>query len=158
VQRRAALLAVERAAHRLAVDRDLARRARPGPEHRPCPAQEAALEGAGVDQREDAPERVVRGDAVRQGEEVPEPSLLAAAVERDVLERLGLAQHGADRDHEDVEQPVLDLPLATRVLDRRELGDQGVEHGLSSVGKGRPLAGQDAGIEGADFMRPPCIR
>jgi hypothetical protein len=84
--------------------------------------------------------------------------VLAAAVERDVLEALRLAEHGADRDHQKVEQPVLDLPLATRVLDRRELGDQGVEHGLSSVGKGRPLAGQDAGIERADFMRLPCRR
>src|SRR4051794_7443358 len=156
VQGRAALLPVERAAHRLAVDRDLPRRALLGAEHRPHPAEERALERLGVDQREDAAERVVRGDAVRQGEEAPEPRLLASAVEGDVLERLRLAEDGADRDHEDVDEPVLDLPPAARVLDRGEFGDQGFEHGLSSVGKGQALAGQPARIEAADFMRPPC--
>jgi hypothetical protein len=78
----------------------------------------------------------VRGDAVRQREETTEPVALAAAVEGDVLEALGLAEHGADRDHEAVEQAVLDPPLPARVLDRRELGDQGFEHGLPSVRKG----------------------
>jgi hypothetical protein len=65
----------------------------------------------------------VRGDAVRQLKEALEPVALAAAVQRDVLEALSLADHGTDRDHEDVEQSVLNLPLATRVLDRPELGD-----------------------------------
>jgi hypothetical protein len=40
---------------------------------------------------------------------------LAAAVEGDVLEALGLAKHGADRDHQDVEQLVLD-PGLTHVI------------------------------------------
>src|SRR3954464_3980921 len=33
----------------------------------------------------------------------------------------------------------------------------GVEHGLSSVGKGRALAGQAARIEAPDFMRSPWL-
>ena len=72
----------------------------------------------------------MRGDAVRQREETPQPVLLAAAVEGDVLEALGLAEHGADRDHQDVDQPMLDLPFAARVLDDFQLGDQGFKHGL----------------------------
>ena len=36
---------------------------------------------------------------------------------------------------------------------RLERGDQGFEHGLPSVGKGRALAGQPARIEAPDFMR-----
>src|SRR4051794_6988108 len=39
------------------------------------------------------------------------------------------------------------LPFATRVLDRDQFLDQGFEHGLPSVGKGRALAGQPARIE-----------
>jgi len=136
VQGRAAALAVERAAHRLAVDRHLPRRGLLRAERRLHPAQEAALERVGVDQHEDPAEGVVRGDAVRQGQELGQPGTLAAAVVGDVLEALGLAEHGADRDHQDVEQPVLDLPLATRVVEGLELGDQGFEHGLPSVRKG----------------------
>jgi hypothetical protein len=79
------------------------------------------------------------GNAVRQGQELRQPHLLASAVDDDVLEGLGLAEHRADRDHQDVEQPVLDLPLAARVLDQRELGDQDFEHGrLPPSGKASP--------------------
>jgi len=80
----------------------------------------------------------VGGDAAPQLEEALQPVLLAPAVERDVLEALGRADHGADRDHQDVDQPVLDLPVATRVLDRLELADQGFEHGLPSAEKRQP--------------------
>ena len=96
----------------------------------PHPGEERALERVRVDQHQHAAEGVVRGDAVRQREEALQPLPLAAAVEGDVLEALRLAEHGADRDHQDVEQPVLYLPPAARVLDRRQLGDQGFEHGL----------------------------
>src|SRR5215208_1756922 len=92
-------------------------------------------------------EGVVRGDAVRQGQEPGQPLVLAAAVERDVLEALRLAEHGADRDHQNVEQPVLDLPLAARVLDRLERGNQGFQHGLPPSGKAEPLAAHPVGIE-----------
>jgi hypothetical protein len=129
VQGRPPVLAVERAAHRLAVDRDLPRPIPLRPEHRPHPAEERALERVRVDQHQHAAEGVVRGDAVGEIEEAPEPRLLAPAVERDVLEALRLAEHGAHRDDEDVEQPVLDLPPAARVLDRGQFLDQGVEHG-----------------------------
>src|SRR3954451_10993832 len=56
-------------------------------------------------------------------------------VEGDVLEALRLPQDRAHRDHQDVEQPVLDLPLAARILDRLERGDQGFQHGLPPSGK-----------------------
>ena len=41
-----------------------------------------------------------------------------------------LAEHGADRDHQDVDEPMLDLPPAARVLDGFQFGDQGFKHGL----------------------------
>jgi hypothetical protein len=140
VQGRAALAAVEGAAHRHAVDRDLLRRVSlVGSEHRPHPAEGAALERVRVEEHEDLPERVVRGNAVRRGQDLPEPALLAAAVPRAVLEALGLAEDGAHRDHQDIEQPVHDLPAAAWILDRRELGDQGFEHGRSPPsGKAEP--------------------
>jgi hypothetical protein len=121
---------VEGAPDGLAVDRDLPRDHLFRPEDRAYPAEERALERVRVDQHEDAPERVVRGDAVRQREETFEPLVLTAAVEGDVLEAFGLAEHSTDCDHQDVEQLVLDLPFTARVLNRFELGEQGFEHGL----------------------------
>jgi hypothetical protein len=72
----------------------------------------------------------VRGNAARQLEEVLQPVLLAAAVEGDVLEALGLAEDGADGDDQDVDQLVLDPPGAARVLKLGKLGDQRLEHGF----------------------------
>ena len=149
VQGRAAVLAVERAPHRLAVDRDLPRRARIGPEDRPHPAQKAALEALRVDQHQHPAEGVVRGDAVRQLEEALQPVLLAAAVEGDVLEALGLADHGADRDHQDVEQPCSTFQSQRGSSIGLELGDQGFEHGLPLRREGPSLARQLAEIEPA---------
>src|SRR4051794_27462850 len=102
VQRRAAVPAVERAPHRLAVDRDLPRSAGIGPEHRAYPVQKAALEALRVDQHQHPAEGVVRGNAARQLEEALQPVPFAAAVQRDVLEALGLAEHGADRDYQGI--------------------------------------------------------
>jgi hypothetical protein len=153
VQGRAAALAVERAPRGLAVDRDLPRCHDLRPENRSHPAQEAALEGVGVDQHQHPAEGVVRGDAIRQREEALEPVPLAAAVQRDVLEALGLAEHGADRDHQDIEQLVLDPPLAAWILDRRELGGKGFEHGLPLLRERPGLAHQAVGIEPADLVR-----
>jgi hypothetical protein len=147
VQGRASLAEVERAPDGLAVDRHLPRPVPPGPEHRPHPAQERALERVRVDQHQHPPEGVVRGDAVRQLEEALQPPPLAAAVQRDVLEALGLAQGRAHRDHQDVEQPVLDLPFAAGILDRLERADQGFQHGLPPSGKAEPLAAHPVGIE-----------
>ena len=70
------------------------------------------------------------GDAARQLEKALQPVPLATPVEGDVLEALGLADHGADRDHQDVEQLVLHTPVAAWVLDLGELADQHLEHGF----------------------------
>src|SRR4051812_25318086 len=133
LQRAPALPAVAGVPQGLAVDRDLPRPVRLGlvrREDRADPGEEDALERVRVDQHEDAAEGVVRGDAVRQGEEAPEPGLLAAAAVGHVLEALGLTEHRADGDDQDVDQPVLDPARVARVLDGSESGDQGVEHGL----------------------------
>ena len=130
VQRRAAVATVERAPHRLAVDRDLPRCASFGPEHRADPVQKAALEALRVDQHQHPAESVVRGNAARQLEEAAEPVAFAAAIKCDVLEALGLADHGADRDHQDVQQLVLDPPVAAWVLDLGKGIDQRLEHGF----------------------------
>jgi hypothetical protein len=109
VQGRAALLAVEGPPHRLAVDRDLPQPVPLGPEYRPHPTEERALERLRVDEHQHTAEGVVR--------------------------RLGLAEDGANRDHQDVDQLVLDLPGATWILDGCEFGDQGFEHGLPPLGR-----------------------
>jgi hypothetical protein len=64
-----------------------------------------------------------------QAAEALQPVPLAAAVEGDVLEALGLADHGADRDHQHVDQLVLDPPVAAWVLDLGELANQRLKHG-----------------------------
>ena len=136
VQRRAAVLAVERAPDRLAVDRDLPRSGRIGPEHRADPVEKATLEALGVDQHQYPAKRVVRGNAARQVEKLREPIPLAAAIKRDVLEALRLTDHGADRDHQDVEQLVLAPPVAARVLDLGELADQRLDQGFLLLARG----------------------
>ena len=78
----------------------------------------------------------MRGDAVGQGQELLEPAPLAAAVKRDVLEALGLADHGADGDDQDVDQLVLDPPGAARVFKLGKLGDQRLEHGFLLLARG----------------------
>src|SRR3712207_6347640 len=119
VQRRVLVLMVERASERLAIDGD--HLALEASRKRASPGREASLERLGIDQYEHAPEGVVRGDAVRQRQEGPEPGQLAAAVERDVVPALGAGDHGADRDHQDVGQPVLDLAAAAWIRDRPEI-------------------------------------
>ncbi|MDF3017050.1 MAG: hypothetical protein K0R44_2275, partial [Thermomicrobiales bacterium] len=57
------------------------------------PGGEAGLEGVRIDQHEDPPEGVVRGNAVGQGQEGPQPTHLGAAVERDVVPALGARDH-----------------------------------------------------------------
>ena len=122
MQRRPAPPAVEGSAQRLAIDGDLRGRAvvlavlvARDDERPPRPSEEALLELSGVDQHQHAAERVVRRDAPRQLQEAPEPGPLGAAVERDVLEALGVGQHRAHRDRQHVHQPVLDLRRRARV-------------------------------------------
>src|SRR3954467_8983152 len=71
VQGRAAVLAVERPPHGLAVDRDLPGSASIGPEHRADPVEKAALEALRVDQHQHAAEGVVRGDKLLDSPLVP---------------------------------------------------------------------------------------
>src|SRR3954447_17744337 len=101
-----------------------------GPEHRADPVEKAALEALRVDQHQHPAEGVVRGNAARQLEEALQPIPLATPAEGDVLKALGLADHGADRDHQDVEQLVLNPPVAARVLDPGKVVDQRLEHGF----------------------------
>ncbi len=119
MQRRLVPPAVERAPDRLAVDGDhLALEARC---ERTNPAHKSGLERVGVDQHEHAPERVVRGNAVRQLQEGAEPNQLAAAIERNIVPAVSAGDHRADRNHQDVAQAVLDLAAAARVLERVEI-------------------------------------
>src|SRR5918993_2160200 len=121
VQRRVLVLMVERASERLAIGGD--HLALEASRKRASPGREAGLERLGVDQYEHAPEGVVRGDAVRQRQDGPEPGQLAAAVERDVVPALGTGDHRTHSDHQDVGQPVLDLAAAARIPDCLEMAD-----------------------------------
>src|SRR3954447_4001825 len=113
VQRPLRSAAVKGAAQRLAVDRydlameDLGKGL--------GPSAEADLEGIRVDQHEDAPEGVVRGNAMGQGQEGLQPAQLVAAVERDVVPALGARDHRAHRNDQDINQPMLDLAGTSRI-------------------------------------------
>ena len=69
------------------------------------PSAEAGLEGIRVDQHEDPPEGVVRGNAVGQGQKGSQPAQLVAAIERDVVPALRARDHRTHRDDQDVDQP-----------------------------------------------------
>ena len=56
-----------------------------------------------------------------QGEELAQPAELTAAVEGDVLPTLSAGDHGADGDHQDIDQPVLDLARAAGIIQFREM-------------------------------------
>src|SRR5690242_14388206 len=130
VQRPALVAAAARAADGLAVDRHhLA--LDPG-RQRLRPPREAGLERVRVDQHEHPPEGVVRGDAVRQGQEGLEPGLLAATVELDVLPALGAGDHGADRDRENIDQLVIAPARLARVAEPGEARRQTFHHAARS--------------------------
>jgi hypothetical protein len=88
------------------------------------PRREARLEGIGVDQQEHPPERIMRGNAVGQGRKSAQPGLLAAPIERDVLPTFRASDHCADRDHQDVDQTVLDLARAAGIVQDRQMLNQ----------------------------------
>jgi len=118
VRRAVLVAAAARAPDGLAVDRhhlalDLALQG-------PRPSREAGLEGVRVEQHEDPPEGVVRGDAVRQGQKGLQPGLLAAPVELDVLPAFRAGDHRADRDRQDVDQPVIALARLARISEPGE--------------------------------------
>src|SRR5215207_4486882 len=114
--------AIERAPERLAIDGDhLALKA---VHERADPGREPALEGIRVDQHEDAPEGVVRGNAVWQVQEGAQPRQFAAAVERDVVPALSTSDHGADCNHQNINQAMLDVALAARIPNNTEMPNQ----------------------------------
>ena len=82
------------------------------------PGAEAGLEGVRIDQHEDAPEGVVRGNAVGQGQKGSQPAQLVATVERDVVPALRARDHRTHRDDQDVDQPMIDLAGTPRILER----------------------------------------
>jgi hypothetical protein len=118
--------AINGSADRLPVDRhDLAIQGRPKRVRPRLEARlEARLETPGIDQHKHASEGGVGRDAIGQREEFAQPVDLAAAVQRDVFSTLGSRDHGADRDHQDINQPVLDLAAAARIFQGREFFHQ----------------------------------
>jgi len=122
MQRRLLPAVVEGASDRLAVDGH--HLALEPVRERADPGREPGLERIGVDQHEHAPERVVRGNAVRQFQKGPEPSQLAAAIQGDVVPALGAGDHGTHGDHQHLDQAMLDLAGAARVLDRNKIPSQ----------------------------------
>src|SRR5215207_4606461 len=114
--------AIERAPERLAIDGDhLALKA---VHERADPGREPALEGIGIDEHEHTPEGIVRGNAGWQIQEGAQPCQLAAAVERDVVPALSTADYGADRNHQNVDQAMLDFALAARIRTNTEMPNQ----------------------------------
>ena len=69
----------------------------------------------------------MRGDAARQLQEPSQPSPLRAAVQRDVLEALGVGQHRAHRDRPHVHQPVLRFGGLAGVVDASQALQQLVQ-------------------------------
>src|SRR3954469_15089402 len=144
MQRRLLPPAVKRAPDRLAVDdHHLALKA--GHE-RAGPGREAGLEGPRVDQHEYAPEGVVRGNAVRQLQEGPQPVQFAAAVQGDVVPTLSTGDHRAHRNHQNVGQAMLDFAAAARVCYHTKMLYQGLDRHnpllLLIPGAGHPLSAQ----------------
>jgi len=88
------------AAQGLAVQADLL--ARKAGQRRLRPAQERRREDAGGQPPHDVAERVVRGDAVGQFQELAEPSLLFTGEGFHPHPVLDVAQDGAEDDHQDV--------------------------------------------------------
>src|SRR4051794_31582261 len=121
-----------------------------------CPSHEAALERVRIDQHEDSPERVVRGDAVRQSQEGLQPSLLAAPVKFDVLPAFRAGNHRDRGDHENVDQlmiapacrPRIDKPVEAR----RQIFNHAARLPLPRTGNGGHYLQSAAGLT---FMREP---
>src|SRR5205085_10165850 len=80
------------------------------------PGGKAVLEGTGGQVAEDVAEVVVGRDTGGQGQAQPaQPALLGAAEGGHVLEALGPRQHRAQRDGQEVAQPVAEEPRVARV-------------------------------------------
>src|SRR3954465_1732524 len=126
MQRSVIVAAAARAPNGLAIDRhhlalDLARQGL-------CPAHKTALERVRIEQHEDPPERIVRGNTVWQGQEGLQPSLLAAAVKFDVLPAFRAGNHRAYRDHKNIDQPMIAPACHPRIDEPVEARRQIFDH------------------------------
>jgi hypothetical protein len=83
------------------------------------PGGKTGLEGVRIDQHEDAPEGVVRGNAVGQGQKGSQPTQLVATVERDVVPALRARQRVARR------RKGQRSPQPSRMIRRRERSSGG---------------------------------
>ncbi len=119
MQRRLVAPAVEGSPHRLAVDSDDL--PLDGPGKRARPRQEAGLEGVRVNEQEDPPEGVMRGNTMGQGQELLQPSELAAAVQGDIFPALGAGDHGAHGNHYNIQESVFDLAGTAGIHDPGEM-------------------------------------
>jgi hypothetical protein len=96
-------IAIGRTAQRLAVDGHHAIECANDPAH---PAPEHRFELLRVEHPEHAQKRVLRRDAVLEHEKAAQPVGLEPAPQRDVLEAVGVREHGAHRDHQDLPEVV----------------------------------------------------
>ena len=80
------------------------------------PVPEALLETGRIQPREDPPQRIMRGDPVRQGQEGAQPVLVELAQERNRHETVGPADDGQHRQHQDVGQGVPTGAVDPRIL------------------------------------------
>src|SRR4051794_27097921 len=156
MQRSVIVAAAAGAPDGLAVDRhylalDLARQ-------RLCPTCEAALERVRIDQHEDSPERIVRGDTVRQVQKSLQPSLLAAPVKLDVLPAFRASDDRTHRDHENVDQPMIALACYPRISEPVETRRQTFDHAacLPSPRTGNGWHDPQSAV-GSRPMRDPCF-
>ena len=102
------------------------------PEGGPRPGQERVLELRRVDQHQHPADGVVRRDTARQRQVPRQPGPLGLPVERDVLKALRPRQHRADRNRQDVRQPVLDLARLPRIVHRAQAVQQISQHDATS--------------------------
>jgi len=96
-------VAIGRATQGLAVDRYTALERTDNATH---PASEHRLELLRVEHPKHPQERVGRRDAVLQGQEAAQPIGLEPPPQGDVLEAVGIREHGAHRDHQDLPEVV----------------------------------------------------
>jgi hypothetical protein len=130
VQRLAALAAVMRAPHGLAIDGDdLGIAVTQGRD----PGGEAGLEEIGVESVDDVVQRVVRRQAALLGQEAAETIQALLAPQLDLDEVLHAAERRAEHDEQELRQRIHDAPRFTRIAQRREM----VEHGDRRLGRRR---------------------
>ena len=126
-----AVLLVERTPHRLAVDRHMTGKGvitLPVLERRLHPAHEAAPKAFRIDQAEHPPERVMGRDARRQSKKTLEPGFLRSAVILNVDKTIRLSHHRTNRDHQNIDQTMLDLGWIARVFTPLKTIDQSLQH------------------------------